>query len=1263
MEEECVIVDETSGTGTTPPQKKMKQSRLPFTPLQGKSPQTVGKQLKRKLSNSDLVDCKSPKTPRSDADSTSKNKNPVETELSDIKDTKDKERTKDVIETNDVQEETKSEKKEEVQDNLRKRGRTPASKNKTPAKSTPSKETKKEKENTEDGNDSLVEEQENKPKKRGRPTSSSNTPAKTPGKATPTDKTPGKATPGKATPGKATPGKATPLAKTPGKATPSAKTVGKATPTAKTPGKTTPSAKTPGKATPGKATPAKATPAKTTPAKTPGKATPSTKTPGKATPAAKTPGKSTPAKTPVKATPSGKKTGKAAPSEVKKAGNSEESEKQENGSNENETSSKDKDDSTKKVSGLLQKLPSVSDDESEELDENKGEKSDSIEDKSNIEKLDGKEDLLKDGSKKRKTTEDEILVSNGSSKTVSEESQSKTKMEDTSLKKKSRNSLDAFVKKGAEAMALKEKVSDSIKTPKSTNKSQSSVESKSPESVDSDDTKNPLASPKSIIPKKLTPGQLAKETERLKKKEEREKEREEKLKQKQKEIDEKNKLKEDEKKKKEEEREKEKKQKEEERLQKEEEKRQKNEEKEQQRKELEKEKEEKKRLKQEAIDAKLKEKEELQLKKEAEKKLQEEEKKLQEEEELRQKEQAKAKFSSFFVAKKVTPVAIPKEKKNDYFCQFQVKNNMKIAPVTRHQLANQHKEKLDKYISGKKKESKENLFVNAIKSPAYIKGTSARTYPPQEQKEEEEENDCEVIEEEDADGIGEAVVTSESVPIDGKTIERRKVLKFCENNRPPYRGTWRKKTKYITGRHPFRKDEDCFNYDYDSDDDWEEEANGENLSDCEDEKDEEEEKKTEAENDYEVDNDFFVPHGYLSDDEGKSDQEEMENEMEVDDEKDTKKKKEQLKQKQTEFENEIKQKTRQLKPRVFGCLWMSEETTNKAYDQLLKVLNPYRAVVCCSAKLPIATTYSKVKPKDASKEVNESSQDGDDAAGASQGAQKFVKNFPEEVVPPLIKLLHCNRNSKVFLGKEFVEYWKKNSEEGLEDSLASKHGLLAKAKIEAKICDLKATWGKNAEEGENAKHMMWTVPLEVREKYGLSELPSTNTWTYILTPKEKKTKEDGSEDPSDDPKTPRNNKKDSKTNNTKDSKTPKITDSKTPKITAFAKKCSPGSSNTFSKTPSGTPTAGSTKGSTPKTPKTPSEAQSTTGSKKELFTKVTSEQSAANTPSKTPKSSIANFFKKKVDKESPKDGDDKVNSLEKNGKNEESEKSDVITLE
>merc|ERR1711915_784341 len=114
MEEECVIVETVSGT--TPPQKKLKQGRLPFTPLQGKSPQTVGKQLKRKLSNSDL-DCKSPKTPRSESESTTKNGNQDESALS----------CKKVMEvTMEDIELDKSEannEKDEVKENIKKRGR------------------------------------------------------------------------------------------------------------------------------------------------------------------------------------------------------------------------------------------------------------------------------------------------------------------------------------------------------------------------------------------------------------------------------------------------------------------------------------------------------------------------------------------------------------------------------------------------------------------------------------------------------------------------------------------------------------------------------------------------------------------------------------------------------------------------------------------------------------------------------------------------------------------------------------------------------------------------------------------------------------------------------------------------------------------------------------------------------------------------------------------------------------------------------------
>jgi len=51
-----------------------------------------------------------------------------------------------------------------------------------------------------------------------------------------------------------------------------------------------------------------------------------------------------------------------------------------------------------------------------------------------------------------------------------------------------------------------------------------------------------------------------------------------------------------------------------------------------------------------------------------------------------------------------------------------------------------------------------------------------------------------------------------------------------------------------------------FDYEIDSDDEWEEEDPGESILVT----DEEEE----PEDEYEVDNDVFVPHGYLSDEEG-----------------------------------------------------------------------------------------------------------------------------------------------------------------------------------------------------------------------------------------------------------------------------------------------------------------------------------------------------------------------------------------------------------
>lgn len=52
----------------------------------------------------------------------------------------------------------------------------------------------------------------------------------------------------------------------------------------------------------------------------------------------------------------------------------------------------------------------------------------------------------------------------------------------------------------------------------------------------------------------------------------------------------------------------------------------------------------------------------------------------------------------------------------------------------------------------------------------------------------------------------------------------------------------------------------CFDYEVDSDDEWEEEEPGESLRGSDDEKDKDEEDPDE--NDYDVDNEFMVPHGY-----------------------------------------------------------------------------------------------------------------------------------------------------------------------------------------------------------------------------------------------------------------------------------------------------------------------------------------------------------------------------------------------------------------
>ncbi|KAM1251322.1 hypothetical protein FF1_033821 [Malus domestica] len=97
----------------------------------------------------------------------------------------------------------------------------------------------------------------------------------------------------------------------------------------------------------------------------------------------------------------------------------------------------------------------------------------------------------------------------------------------------------------------------------------------------------------------------------------------------------------------------------------------------------------------------------------------------------------------------------------------------------------------------------------------------------------------------------------------------KQLFQFDKSCRPAFYGIWPKKSHVVGPCHPFRKDPDL-DYDVDSDEEWEEEEPGENLSDCDKDDEEEslEEGSSKPDDEDESEDDFFVPDGYLSENEG-----------------------------------------------------------------------------------------------------------------------------------------------------------------------------------------------------------------------------------------------------------------------------------------------------------------------------------------------------------------------------------------------------------
>ncbi|VDL76620.1 unnamed protein product, partial [Nippostrongylus brasiliensis] len=236
-------------------------------------------------------------------------------------------------------------------------------------------------------------------------------------------------------------------------------------------------------------------------------------------------------------------------------------------------------------------------------------------------------------------------------------------------------------------------------------------------------------------------------------------------------------------------------------------------EREEKRKEEERKKEEKRREEEERKERKRKEEEEKQKRKEelAAKKREEEERKEAKRREEEERKEAKRREEE--VEKKKPEVA---DKTDDdlWYLPFEVKDGMTLAPIQRRAVLH-----LDDNILEQIPEISQKSYLASISSePRKLVG------PPHN-------------------------------PM------RAKLFQFHDNYRPPYYGTWRTRSKAITGRRPFSVEEENIDYEVDSDAEWEEEP-----SDAEECKSDEEDDAggEDSDADSELD-EFFVEPGYLSD--------------------------------------------------------------------------------------------------------------------------------------------------------------------------------------------------------------------------------------------------------------------------------------------------------------------------------------------------------------------------------------------------------------
>lgn len=118
--------------------------------------------------------------------------------------------------------------------------------------------------------------------------------------------------------------------------------------------------------------------------------------------------------------------------------------------------------------------------------------------------------------------------------------------------------------------------------------------------------------------------------------------------------------------------------------------------------------------------------------KQKEKEAKEEERRKREEEKLeaeRKKQKAASNFANFFVAKKQENKAAEEDNvvKDQIFMPFEVKVDMRVAPITRRNLNDENKLNFDGVFN--KNLPRTELYLNELKQNPRVVGRSEKTWP------------------------------------------------------------------------------------------------------------------------------------------------------------------------------------------------------------------------------------------------------------------------------------------------------------------------------------------------------------------------------------------------------------------------------------------------------------------------------------------------------------------------------------------------------